>query len=226
MTLAILEAGKPPAELIERFGRYPAMIERLIGIQASHYDVEAGAFPERADAHRAYLVTGSPAGAYEDRDWIGKLESFLRLARGRAKLVGICFGHQIMAKAFGGHVEKSDKGWGIGLHNYPVVHHEPWMGEEVPMISVPASHQDQVVFQPPRSHVVASSLFTPYAALSWTDQSAISFQFHPEFSPEYAAALIESRRDRLVHADQALESLSKRNDNERVGGWIRRFLSD
>ena len=223
MNLAILETGKPPAELIARFGRYPAMLEKLIGTEGKSYDVESGELPQRPEAHDAYLITGSPAGVYEDRAWIAKLQVFLGLAKGRAKLVGICFGHQIMAQAFGGHVEKSDKGWGIGLHAYPVVARQPWM-DESSIFSAPASHQDQVVLQPPRTEVIASSVFTPYAALAWTDQPAISFQFHPEFSPEFAKALIESRRDRLADSDRAIASLEKPNDNQRIGDWIRRFL--
>lgn len=223
MNLGILETGKPPADLIARFGRYPAMLEALIGIEARSYDVEAGELPAEAGAHDAYLITGSPAGVYDKLPWIPKLEAFLGLAKGRARLVGICFGHQIMAQAFGGHVEKSAKGWGIGLHNYPVVRREPWM-DDAAIVAAPASHQDQVVLQPPRTEVIASSLFTPYAALAWTDQPAISFQFHPEFTPEYARALIECRRDRLPDAERAIASLARPNDTQRIGGWIRNFL--
>ncbi|MGZ8998574.1 MAG: glutamine amidotransferase-related protein [Allosphingosinicella sp.] len=223
MNLAILETGKPPPDLIAKFGRYPAMFERLIGIEGQSYDVEAEELPVSADAHDAYLITGSPAGVYEDRPWIPRLESFLGLAKGRAKLVGICFGHQIMAQAFGGHVEKSAKGWGVGLHDYPIVGRQMWMDDPA-VISAPASHQDQIVFQPPRTEVIASSIFTPYAALAWTDQPAISFQFHPEFPPGFAEALIESRRERIVAADVAIASLARPNDNQRIGGWIRRFL--
>jgi GMP synthase-like glutamine amidotransferase len=223
MKLAILETGKPPQALIPRFGRYPAMFEQLIGIEATHFDVEAGELPAKAESHDAYLITGSPAGVYDDLPWIGGLESFLKLAKGRAKLVGICFGHQIMAQAFGGHVEKSAKGWGVGLHNYPIVRHEPWM-DEAAIISAPASHQDQVVLQPPRTDVLASSIFTPYAALAWRDQPAISFQFHPEFPPGFAEALIDQRRDRIADADRAIATLERPNDNQRVGRWIRNFL--
>ena len=128
------------------------------------------------------------------------------------------------AEAFGGHVEKVAKGWGVGLQTYPIVQREPWM-DAARAIAVPASHQDQVVLQPPRTDVIASSIFTPYAALAWRDQPAISFQFHPEFEPDYAKALIEIRRDRLPDPDAAITSLDRPNDNARVGGWIRRFLA-
>ena len=224
MSLAIIETGAPPAELVGCFGTYPDMLRQLLEIDATSYDVAAGSLPSHADRHEAYLITGSPAGVYDPLPWITDLIRFLQTAQGKAKLVGICFGHQVMAKAFGGHVEKSRKGWGVGLHDYPIVQRESWMDDSA-LVSVPASHQDQVVLLPPKCDVIASSLFTPYAALSWRDQPAISFQFHPEFTPEFAKALIETRRDRLEQPDRAIESLERPNDSRRVGEWIKRFLA-
>ena len=224
MKLGILETGKPPGDLATTYGDYPAMFRDLLGLDAHSYDVETGVFPDDPGAHDAWLITGSPAGVYEDLPWIAELIAFLKRAKGRAKLVGVCFGHQVMAQAFGGQVEKSAKGWGAGLMSYPVVAREPWM-DDAPLVAVPASHQDQVVMQPPHTEIVAASLFTPYAALAWTDQPAISFQFHPEFSPAFAKALIEQRYDRVPDPDAAIASLDVPNDNARVGQWINRFLA-
>jgi GMP synthase-like glutamine amidotransferase len=225
MSLAILETGAPPGDLAATYGDYPAMFRALLGLEARSYNVEAGELPDDPGAHDAWLITGSPGGVYEDLPWIAELIAFLKRANGRAKLVGVCFGHQVMAQAFGGHVEKSAKGWGAGLMSYPIVARQPWM-DDAPLVAVPASHQDQVVVQPPHTEVVASSLFTPYAALAWIDQPAISFQFHPEFSPAFAKALIEQRYDRVPDPDAAIASLDAPNDNARVGEWIRRFLDD
>jgi len=224
MTLAILETGTPPEPLIAQYGRYPAMFEDLLGLQAASFDVAAGALPRDPGDYDAYLITGSPAGVYEDLPWIGPLADFLRSAKGKAKLVGICFGHQIMAEALGGHVEKSAKGWGAGLHTYSIPRAEPWM-DDVAAISAPASHQDQVVAQPPNTDVIAASAFTPFAGLAWRDRPALSFQFHPEFDPAYAKALIAHRYDRVPDPEAAIASLDAPNDNARVGAWIRRFLA-
>lgn len=226
MKVAILEAGKPPETLRARFGRYPAMFMGLLGdgFDYASYDVTAGELPREPAAHDAYVITGGPAGVYDPEPWMPDFLDFLRAAKSR-KLVGICLGHQAMAQAFGGHVEKSDKGWGIGLHSYPVVARHDWMnGDDVAAVAVPASHQDQVVLQPPNTEVVASSVFTPYAALAWRDRPAISFQFHPELSADFTKALIDSRRDRLTNADAAIATLDAPNDNHRVGKWIRSFL--
>jgi GMP synthase-like glutamine amidotransferase len=223
MKVAILETGRPPGVLAEQFGDYPAMFARLLGagFETESFDVEAGELPDPA-AHEACLITGSPAGVYEPLPWIASLQEFIRSARD-SKMVGICFGHQVMAEALGGHVEKSDKGWGAGLHRYTVVRPEPWI-DSAGTIAVPASHQDQVVIQPPNTEVVAASDFTPFAGLAWTDRPAISFQFHPEFSPEFARALIEKRYDIVPDPPAAIASLESPNDNERVAGWIRNFL--
>lgn len=223
MKLAILETGRPPEALVPTFGRYPDMFRRLLGAEAPSYDVTAGEFPASVSDHDAYLVTGSPAGVYDPLPWIAPLQHFLRAARGRARLVGICFGHQVMAEAFGGKVEKSEKGWGVGLTDYPIVRRAPWM-DAAERVAVPASHQDQVTVQPPGTDVLLATPFTPYAALGWRDGSAVSFQFHPEFDPAFAKALIESRRERLPDPEAAIASLRRPNDNARVGGWIAAFL--
>jgi GMP synthase-like glutamine amidotransferase len=89
---------------------------------------------------------------------------------------------------------------------------------------VPVSHQDQIVVQPPDSHILARSDFSPFGMLAYEDQPAISMQFHPEFDPAYARALIESRRQRLPDPDAALASLDAPDDRTRVAGWIRNFL--
>jgi GMP synthase-like glutamine amidotransferase len=221
--LAILETGYPPGDLANRFGSYPTMFAALLGdgFEIETFDVQAGHLPN-PNAHDAVLITGSPAGVYDDDPWIAPLMDFIRAAKA-SKMVGVCFGHQVMAEALGGHVEKSGKGWGAGLHHYSIRHSEPWM-DGAGEIAIPASHQDQVVTQPPRTEVVVASDFTPYAGLAWTDRPVISFQFHPEFSPDFAKALIEKRYDIVPDPDAAIVSLDAPNDNARVGGWIRRFL--
>ena len=224
MKVAILETGRPPGNLSEQFGDYPAMFAELLGngFEIDSYDVQQAQLPD-PQAHGAYLITGSPAGVYDPLPWIEPLQQFIRSADG-AKMVGICFGHQVMAEALGGKVEKSDKGWGAGLHRYTVVRSEPWI-DSAGMVAIPASHQDQVIVQPPKTEVVAASDFTPFAALAWTDRPAISLQFHPEFSADFAKALIEQRYDVVPDPDAAIASLNAPNDNQVVGRWIRNFLN-
>lgn len=227
MEVAILRTGTPPPDLAPRFGPYDDMFGRLLGpgFSMRGYDVQAGAALPSPEAHPAFLITGSPAGVYEPLPWIAPLLAFLREAKGRTKLVGICFGHQAMAEALGGRVEKSERGWGIGLQDYELWEQASWMGETLPgRIAVPVSHQDQVVVPPPGARVLAGNAFTPFGMLEWQDASAISMQFHPEFEPDYAKALIEHRRARVPGADAAIASLERPNDRALVAEWIRGFL--
>jgi GMP synthase-like glutamine amidotransferase len=229
LKLGILKTGRPPKPAIPQFGTYPDMFIRLLGPDAYDYsvfDVDGGQLPARPEACDAYLVTGSAAGVYDPEPWISPLLDFLRQAKGRAKLVGVCFGHQAMAQAFGGQVVKSEKGWCIGEAEYQVAAREPWMDSADP-IRLPASHQDQVVELPPGAEVMAANAFAPFGALVWRDQPAISMQLHPEFEPAYAVALIEARRGKVYaddQADRAIASYGRPDDRARVGGWIRGFL--
>jgi len=230
LKLGILKTGRPPRPAIERFGTYPDMFMRLLGpgYEYRTYAVDEGELPTKPEECGAYLITGSACGVYDTLPWIAEAKAFLNEARGKAALVGICFGHQLMAEAFGGRVVQSPKGWGVGEHVYEVLRPEPWMDEAPLRIRLPASHQDQVVEKPPDADVFVASEFTPYAGLAWRDQRAISIQPHPEFDPAYAVSLIEHRRgDRYSdeQADAAIASYSGSDDRARVGGWIRRFLA-
>jgi GMP synthase-like glutamine amidotransferase len=230
LKVGVLKTGRPPRPAIPQFGTYPDMFMALLGHDAYDWRVYAadeGEYPAAPEDCDAYIVTGSSSGVYDDEPWIGQLLDFLRAAKGRAKLVGVCFGHQAMAQAFGGQVIKSPKGWGIGEHDYRVVGHEPWM-DGASAIRLPASHQDQVVEKPPGADVFLASDFTPFAGLAWRDQPAISIQPHPEFQPAYAAALIEARRGKVYaddEAERALASLQGPDDRARVGTWIEAFLA-
>ena len=108
MRIGVLETGAPPEALEPRFGDYPRMFRELLGEahRWTSYDVRAGGWPQAPEDNDAYLVTGSAAGVYEDLPWIAPLLDFLHGAKGRARLVGVCFGHQAMAQAFGGRVIK------------------------------------------------------------------------------------------------------------------------
>lgn len=226
--IAILETGRPPEALRDAFDDYPARFRALLGegVATVRFAVQEGQLPADPAAFAGVIVTGSAAGVYDDLPWIGPLTDWLKAARGRTRLVGICFGHQIMAHAFGARVEKSDKGWGVGLHTYNVMSEEAWMHPRARTVSIPVSHQDQVLEVPADARVIACSAFTPYAGLAWGDD-AMSFQCHPEFQPAYAAALVEGRRGTRIPealADQAIDSLRRPNDRDLMAVWIRRFL--
>ncbi len=224
MRIGVLECGGPPEALRPRFDGYGAMVRRLLGPgrDAVVFDAPGGDLSSGIPDCDAFVLTGSAAGVYDDLPWIPELIGFLRQVRGRAKLVGLCFGHQAMAEAFGGAVVKSPKGWGVGLQRYDVLGRADWM-DGAASVHVPALHQDQVVACPPGARVTLANAFTPFAGLDYGD--AVSFQFHPEFTADFAMALIEARRDRYgALAGPAIASYGQPDDCARVGQWIGRFL--
>lgn len=228
MKIAILKTGAPPPELEARFGGYPEMIMTMIGPEHDYevFDVREGPMPE-AGAHHGVIVTGSPSGVYDGEAWIFRLMGWLNVARGRCRMVGLCFGHQAMATAFGGEVRKSDKGWGIGLHRHGVERRYSWMTPPAEALRLPVSHQDQVMDIGQTGDVFLSSDFCRFAGL-WYGDDAISFQGHPEFTPEFAKALIEARRGTRYadpFAGEAIASLDGPNDREIAAAWIRTFLA-
>ncbi len=225
--IAILETGAPPPALAARHGDYPAMFRDLLGegFEFATFDVQAGERPDAA-LFDAAIITGSAAGVYEEAPWIGELLDWIRAAMGRTRLVGVCFGHQALAQALGGRVEKSERGWGVGLHRYQVVSAEPWMSPAAGAVAIPASHQDQVVEKPADARVLLRSDFTPFAGLAW-GEDAIGFQAHPEFTPAFATDLTAGRHGRIDPAlvARAVDSLKAPDDRAMVGGWIKAFIA-
>lgn len=231
MILGILEAGEPPEELSEDFGRYPAMFRALLGGAAPalafrDYDVRRGELPAAPEECGAYLITGSGSSVFEDEPWIRRLEDFIRAAaRERRKLVGICFGHQAVAQALGGAVERSPRGWGLGRRTFPVDVRRPWMTPPLAECSLYFSHQDQVTALPPGAEVLAGDSHCPIQMYGVSDR-IFCVQGHPEFSRSYAEAHLRLRGDRLPpeRLARAREDIGKPVDAPAVARWIAEFL--
>ncbi len=229
--VTIIETGLVGPERRARFGTYPQMFVRMIGAADPSVAcdvvsiVDGETLPDPATLE-AILITGSPAGVYDEIDWIASLEAFVRAAYDRrVPMVGVCFGHQLVAQALGGTVRKSEKGWGIGRHVYRLAPDNGLIaGEE---IAIACSHQDQVVTPPVSARTIMSSAFTPHAALLYANGATLSVQPHPEFELGYALALCDLHQ---AHAPEAVvatarASLAEPLEHARLGGAITRFLT-
>jgi len=233
MKLGILKTDAVRPEWVPDFGEYPDMFVALLGrldpeLEFSVYDVEEGVYPDDIDEVDAYLITGSKSSVYEDKAWIRTLEDFVReLHHRRKKLVGICFGHQLVAQALGGRTEKSRKGWGQGVHTH-TFHGSPlWHDGGSLAFNVLVSHQDQVVVNAEGAQVLASSEFCENAVCQ-LGEHILTFQGHPEFVPEYSHEIMQFRRE-LIGEDiyaSGMASLDTPVEGERIGRWILRFLRD
>lgn len=231
--IAILETGPVVETLQANYGTYPDMFRRLLNdadpsLEVSSVSLIGGEKLPDPKAFDGYLITGSRYGVYEDHDWIDPLKTFVRdVDTADRKMVGICFGHQLMAEAYGGRVEKSAKGWGLGQHTY-TVDQKPWMASFLPSIDVLALHQDQVVEPPKQGDLIAGWDFCPYGGYQFSP-NAVSFQFHPEFTPTFFRDLIETRRGTVIpeaDADAGIVTVRDTNDSGDVARWLGSFLAD
>ncbi|MDO9525828.1 MAG: type 1 glutamine amidotransferase [Gemmobacter sp.] len=196
MLIGILQTGHAPANLAGEMGDYPDMFARLLdgyGFTFKTWPVVDMSFPPDVHAADGWLLTGSRHGAYEDHPFIAPLEQFIRQAYAeQVPLVGICFGHQIIAQALGGKVEKYGGGWSVGPQAYD------FEGET---LILNAWHQDQVTVAPPGAKVIAGSEFCTNAALAYDDR-ALTVQAHPEFQDSFVDGLMRTRGRGVVPDDR------------------------
>jgi len=233
MRIGILQTGDTPEELKGQFGEYGDMFVRLLGghhhqFEFTLYPVAHNSFPDDPEECDGWLITGSRFSAYDDQPWIHTLKVFIgEIAETDRPLIGICFGHQIIAEALGGRVEKSHKGWGLGLDTYSLS--AGALETESQNITLNIFHQDQVVKLPPNTRVFASSEFCQYAGLVIGDK-IMTIQAHPEFENEYNRLLLEARRASVVPedlADAAISHLQSRDalaDSNQFAGWMGDFF--
>lgn len=231
MRVAILQCGNVSEKFQSRFGDYPEMVRNMfVGLAPplafDTYDCQRGQLPAHIDTYDFYITTGSKASVYEDAAWTQDLIRFIqKLAEHKKKLIGICFGHQLIAMACQGKVEKSVNGWGVGNARNRIVSHPEWMGVHPTTINILASHQDQICELSETAQVIAESDFCPFFIVQW-DKHFLSIQGHPEWQPAYAKVLMEDRRE-IIPADRiaaGIESLQVEPDNALFARWIIDFV--
>lgn len=231
MRVGILQCGSVAADLRSTFDDYPQLFQQLLsaaapGLEFRSYDLTAGSFPDSLADCGGWLFTGGKWSVYDDVDWIRRAgELAARLHALGKPTVGICFGHQLIAAALGGRVEKAPQGWGVGVHTMRIQIQPDWMAPATSRLSLLVSHQDQVIAPPPGALRLAGNDFCPYGMLQIANH-ILTFQGHPEFSKDYSQALMNRRRAEIGEQayETGLASLALEVHARIAAQWIARFL--
>lgn len=230
LRICILQVDEVREEIRPPHDDYPQMFMRLFNQLRQDIDWQVVDAREQLPASidcDAYLITGSRDSVYDDLPWMPALVEFLRqvLNQGR-KIIGICFGHQLMAHFFGGKVGPAAQGWGVGARAQNIVELKPWMTPAAEQFVLLCSHKDQVLEPPADSVVYAASEFCPIAGFTMGEQ-VITVQGHPEFYKAYSSDLLNLRRDLLGEAvyTAGMQSLDVPTDELLFAQWVLNFLN-
>jgi GMP synthase-like glutamine amidotransferase len=199
MKLCILDNDILDGHLAETYGSFGSLFSQLftrIGArwETSIFHTQLGHYPNSFDDFDAVLLTGSRADSFSDDAWVVELRrQVTELLKQEKKMVGVCFGHQLIALCLGAPVSRAPQGWGAGRMTYDWHRTDLLPGEKRAQVALLASHQDQVHSLPPGAKLVASSPFCPVASFTLGNY-VFCIQPHPEFSADISAYLLDKRR--------------------------------
>lgn len=235
MKIGILLVGRASEDLVEKYGTYAEMLIALINSEGQTFEFKTfnildSVFPENHSVCDGWIVTGSPHGVYEDHPWIPTVSQLINdIYNANMPIFGVCFGHQLIAQALGGRVEKSIKGWGLGLHTYEINNKADYMGNLSEEVTLNICHQDQVLEVPEGATIYARSQFCENAGFYIKDK-VLTMQAHPEFLVDFIKALLNARRDITIpkeFVDPALVKLNSYPDtvqSNQFAETIRKFF--
>jgi len=199
----ILETGQPVASM-RRHGRFPHWIRVAAGLGADEavaVDVERGHPLPPREGFAGVLVTGSGAMVTDRHPWSEASARWLRdAAHAGLPLLGICYGHQLLAHALGGTVADNPRGREMGtvaLSLHADAAHDPLFAGLPQTFPVQATHLQSVVALPEGAVRLAASSLDEVHAFRW-GEAAWGVQFHPEFGTTHMQGYVRARREALA----------------------------
>ncbi|KAM0272631.1 hypothetical protein ACHAQH_008601 [Verticillium albo-atrum] len=246
LRLAILETDTPQPEAQAVYKGYggvftallrtaaltlpsPAPLDSLLTITTHDVVNDPSSYPDPS-AIDAILITGSKHTAYHDDPWILALVDYTArcLATGRVRAIGVCFGHQIIARALGGTVRTSPKGWEVAVTD---VNLTPVARElfGIDVLRIHQMHRDEVVDVPAEAQSLAATEVCPVQGY-YAKGKYIAVQGHPEFTGPIVGEILKNRHEQGVFGDdmykEAVERTDIEHDGVAVGRGFLKFLQE
>jgi len=216
----------------KEFGDYPDMFIHLFkeidsALEFEIYDLRENITPKNLNECDAYITTGSRVSTYDSVDWIPAFKQLiLDLNEAQIKLVGVCFGHQLIADCLNGKTTQSEKGWGVGVSVNDIKKSKSWMQPVLDQLNIVVSHKDQVTHLPENAEILAGNDFCPNFMLQ-IGEHILTIQGHPEFTKAYSQTLMQYRADMIgrQRVQQGLDSLLLPVHDRILMRWIYQFIN-
>lgn len=197
---AVLKAGTANRQARERLGDYSGMFTALLarpGQVWDVHDVQHGKFPPDLTRYRGFAITGSRASVYDGEPWIARLLETIREIHTRGiPLLGMCFGHQAVAKALGGEVKPNPKGWDVGVRDLVLTAQGqalPPLGLAPQPLRIFKLHMDAVTRLPTGAVHLASSAHVEHEIFA-LGATTLCLQGHAEFDADVVGETIDKLR--------------------------------
>jgi GMP synthase (glutamine-hydrolysing) len=184
------------------------------------------------DAHDGVVVTGSYASVTERAPWMERAGEWLLEAARTRPVLGVCFGHQLLAHALGGAVERNLRGPEVGTREVELTdagRADPLFAGLPARFAVQETHEDHVPAAPPGATVLARNDHAPVQAFAHGPRIR-AVQFHPEFSPARVRAICDEQRAWLDAAGPRVhgEAIASLRETPEATGllvrWVERFV--
>lgn len=226
----VLKTGEKIAELAERPGDYEDWVSVGLGLAPDAVDVIAvyrGAPLPALEDISAVVITGSNAMVTDGLPWMRATEQWLAQAVAHGiPVLGICFGHQILAQALGGRVDYNPRGVEVGtvdIHLTPEAQNHPLFADMPQCFPAQESHSQSVLVLPPGAQKLAFSDGDAHQSFAVAPR-AVGVQFHPEFDDDIVREYVRSDRDLLLEQGKDPEAtLARVRPTPEAAALLRRF---
>ncbi|KAG0268870.1 hypothetical protein DFQ27_005465 [Actinomortierella ambigua] len=244
--VALLVCGIPIPTVLEPYGDYTVIFRNLMllgldrlkkegkidsaaTLELTGFDAREGVYPELIQDFDLVLISGSASDAYDNIPWINQLVEYVRTTTADPscpKFAGICFGHQIIGRAFNAPVSKNPKGWELGWTQTELTKEgqEFWGGE---VMTIQELHQDIVHTVPEGFSLLATNGHTANQSMISNNKKIVTLQGHPELTAGIMLEYIKARTASGIFSKELSEASIKVNekpvDSERTAARILEF---